>query len=158
MKDFPHHYIVTAAGTANEDVELTAEQLPRLASASPAEFGGPGNRWSPETLLVGAVADCFVLTFRAVAAASKLTWTSLTCRVSGTLDRTERAAQFTNFEIHPHLEVAAGIDLDRAQRALEKAEQNCLISNSLKGAIQLKAEISVAERVGAEMDGRALVQ
>jgi peroxiredoxin-like protein len=158
MKDFPHHYIVAAAGTANGDVVLTAEQLPRLASASPAEFGGPGNRWSPETLLVGAVADCFVLTFRAVAAASKLTWTSLTCRVSGTLDRIERAAQFTNFEIHPHLEVPAGIDLDRAQRALEKAEQNCLISNSLKGAIQLKAEISVAERVGAEMNGRTLVQ
>ena len=158
MKDFPHHYIVTAAGTANEDVELTAEQLPRLASASPAEFGGPGNRWSPETLLVGAVADCFVLTFRAVAAASKLTWTSLTCRVSGTLDRIERATQFTKFEIHHHLEVPAGIDLDRAQRALEKAEQNCLISNSLKGAIHLKAELSVAERVGAEMDGLALVQ
>lgn len=148
MRDFPHHYIVAAAGVPAGDVQLTAEALPRLATASPAEFGGPGDRWSPETLLVGAVADCFVLTFRGVAAASKLSWTSLTCRVSGTLDRIERATQFTNFEIDAHLEVPAGVDRDRAQRALEKAERNCLITNSLKGTIHLNGEVSVAEPVG----------
>jgi len=87
MEEFPHHYTVAASGAVGGDVELTAERVPGLRSASPAEFGGPGDRWSPETLLVGAVADCFILTFRAVARASKLAWTSLQCDASDRLYR-----------------------------------------------------------------------
>jgi organic hydroperoxide reductase OsmC/OhrA len=37
----------------------------------------PGNAWSPETSLVAAVADCFILTFRGVAQAAKFPWESL---------------------------------------------------------------------------------
>jgi hypothetical protein len=49
-------------------VALTAKRPTTLQSAAPAEFDGPGNRWSPETLLVGAVPDCFILTLSAEAA------------------------------------------------------------------------------------------
>jgi hypothetical protein len=56
MQALPHRYRVKGAGRVTGDVELTAERLTVLQSASPAEFDGPGNRWSPETLLVGAVA------------------------------------------------------------------------------------------------------
>src|SRR6185437_15854167 len=59
MQPFPHRYEVSARASAEGDVTLESYQLPALKSASPAEFGGPGDRWSPETLLVGAVADCF---------------------------------------------------------------------------------------------------
>lgn len=149
MQDFPHHYAVTAAASGQGDVELTADRLPTLGSASPAEFDGPGDRWSPETFLVGAVADCFILTFRAVARASRLPWTSLQCHVTGTLDRVDRVTQFTGFEMLAHLEVPAGTDPDQARRALEKAEHNCLISSSLKGAVHLVPEVDVAaEPVG----------
>jgi organic hydroperoxide reductase OsmC/OhrA len=111
--------------------------------ASPAEFGGPGDCWSPETLLVGAVGDCVILTFRAVARASKLPWISLHCDVTGTLDRIERTTQFTSFDVLAHLEVPAGTDPEQARRALEKAERTCLISNSLKGTIHLIPDIVV---------------
>ncbi|WP_410959978.1 OsmC family protein, partial [Salmonella sp. SAL4434] len=75
MQAFPHRYRVKGSGSVTGDVELIAAGLPPLRSESPAEFDGPGDRWSPETLLVGAVADCFLLTFRAIARASKLSWT-----------------------------------------------------------------------------------
>ena len=39
------------------------------------------------TLLIAAVADCFILTFRAVARASRFEWISLGCTVDGVLDR-----------------------------------------------------------------------
>lgn len=86
MEAFPHRYRVKVSGQVTGDVELTSDGLAALRSASPAQFDGPGGRWSPETLLVGAVADCFVLTFRAIARASKLSWLSLDCDVMGTLD------------------------------------------------------------------------
>lgn len=145
MHDFPHHYQVTASSTNREDdVTLEAAGLPAIRSASPAEFDGPGDRWSPETLLVGAVADCFILTFRAVAQASKLSWISLTCEVDGTLDRVERTMQFTRFDLRAHLEVPAGSSAEAAQRALQKSEQACLITNSLKAATHLESTVSVA--------------
>jgi peroxiredoxin-like protein len=145
MQAFPHRYSVKGSGRAGGDVELTAERLAALPSASPAEFGGPGDRWSPETLLVGAVADCFILTFRAIAAASKLSWISLDCDVTGTLDRVNNVAQFTGFDMTAHLVVPAGENADRARRALDKAERNCLISSSLKGSVALNAVVEIAE-------------
>ena len=55
MQALPHRYLVKGTGGITGDVELTAERLTVLRSASPAEFDGPGDRWSPETLLVGAL-------------------------------------------------------------------------------------------------------
>jgi organic hydroperoxide reductase OsmC/OhrA len=151
MQEFPHHYAVAASGRTEGDVLLRADRLPGLPSASPAEFDGPGDCWSPETLLAGAVGDCLILTFRAVARASKLSWTSLRCDVTATLDRIDGVTQFTRFDVVAHLNVPAGTNEDLARRALEKAERNCLISNSLKGAIHLVPEIEVAGREVGEL-------
>jgi organic hydroperoxide reductase OsmC/OhrA len=141
MKPFPHEYAVTVDGLPDGEVRLRAERLPILTSASPAEFGGPGDRWSPETLLVGAIGDCFILTFRAVARALELPWAALQCDVSGTLDRLDRAAQFTQIRIRASLVVPEGTSEDLARRALEKAERGCLVSNSLKASRQLETVI-----------------
>jgi organic hydroperoxide reductase OsmC/OhrA len=145
MQDLPHHYFVSAEGTPDGDVALDAPRVSRLRSASPAEFGGPGDRWSPETFLVGAVADCFVLTFRAVARASRLPWSSLRCEAIGTLDRVDSGMQFTQLTLQASLSVPAGVDPYQARRALDKAEQNCLVSNSLKATIHLEVDVAVAD-------------
>ena len=70
-----------------------------------------------------------------------MSWTSLACEVEGTLDRVERAAQFTRFDIRAHLTVPEGVDRERADRALHKAESACLITNSLKAACELTTTI-----------------
>ncbi len=145
MQDFPHRYRVVAAGNPEGDVNVSASGLQVIATAPPAEFGGPGNRWSPESLLVAAVADCFVLSFRAVATASKLPWISLDCEVEGTLDRIERTTKFTQFEVRASLSVHAGTAEAAARRALERAEAICLVSNSLSGETHLKAEVVTVE-------------
>ena len=145
MQAFPHRYRVKGAGGVTGDVELTADRLPMLPSASPIEFDGPGDRWSPETLLVGAVADCFILTFRAVAKASRVSWISLDCEVTGTLERVDHVTQFTRFDIAARLVVPAGENADQARRALEKSERTCLVSSSLKGSIGLDASVDVGD-------------
>jgi peroxiredoxin-like protein len=144
MQEFPHRYAVAAAASVEGDVTLDGDRLPRLNSAPPMEFGGPGDRWSPETLLVAAAADCFVLSFRAIARFSKLPWLSLTCDVEGTLDRVERVIQFTGFRLRVRLRVPAGTNEEQARRLLAKAEQSCLVMNSLKGEAHLEADVEVA--------------
>lgn len=132
MQSFPHHYSVLASAATQGDVTLAGDRLPVIPSAPPTEFGGPGDRWSPETLFVAAVADCFVLTFRGIAGVSRFPWVSLECNVTGTVDRVDRVTQFTALEVRARLRVPAGAKEDQARRLLVKAEETCLVTNSLK--------------------------
>lgn len=143
MQPFPHLYTASAHGAPDADVTLTSAGLPAMRTAPPAEFGGPGDRWSPETLFVAAIADCFILTFRAIASVSKLPWTSLTCEVGGTVDRIERVTQFTAFQVRAYLRVPPGTNEELAQRTLARAEQTCLVTASLKATPHLEATVEV---------------
>ncbi len=141
MQPFPHRYTVTTSATAVGDIELTTPHVESLRTATPTEFDGPGDRWSPETLLTAAVVDCFALTFRGIARNSKLPWTTLRCDITGTLDRVERVAQFTDFDLKVHLLVPELANQEQARRILEKAEANCLIANSLKGPVHVTLDV-----------------
>jgi len=141
MQKLPHHYQVSARATAEGTVTLHGEDLPALETAPPREFGGPGGYWSPEALLVGAVTDCFILTFRAIARASKLEWHEINCSVEGTLEHVNSVTRFTELTITAQLTVPAAVDMDKATNLLEKAETNCLVSNSLNSVIHLKTSV-----------------
>ena len=143
MQAFPHHYKVQANAGADGNVVLSGADKVSMESAPPAEFDGPGDLWSPEDLLVASVADCFILSFRAISQMSKLPWESLECRVEGTLDRVERLTQFTEFKMFAKLTIGNEEDKAKAERLLQKAEDTCLISNSLKAVPDLETEVVV---------------
>ena len=144
MHPYPHQYTVSATGGPAGSVAVNATGLPEIETAPPVQFDGPGGTWSPETLLCASVADCFILTFRALAKASKLEWTGLACHVEGKLERVEGVTRFTGFTTHARLEVAQGADAGTAKTLLDKAERKCLITNSLTGTQTLEAEVVVA--------------
>lgn len=141
MQKLPHRYVVAANANPSHDVTVEGRRLPPLLTATPAEFGGPGDRWSPETLLVASVADCFALTFRAVASASKLPWVSLRCEVEGDLGRGDHGMRFSAFRIRAELRVPEGTDPAEARRLLVRAEQACLVTNSLKAETVLNPDV-----------------
>jgi organic hydroperoxide reductase OsmC/OhrA len=144
MESYPHHYTVQARAEAEGSVGLDSEGLPSLSTAAPPQYGGPGGQWAPETLFVAAVADCFILTFRAVATASKLAWHDLECDAEGSVDRGEDGIQFTQLKLRARLSLPGGGDAERAKRLLEKAKKACLVTNSLKCEPSLTAEVGFA--------------
>jgi organic hydroperoxide reductase OsmC/OhrA len=143
MKAYPHIYHVAAKAAPEGEVLLSSAGLEELHSSPPAEFDGPGDRWSPETLLTAAIIDCFILTFRAIARAGKLPWISLDCDIEGTLERDQGVSRFTGFRINARLGVPAGTDVEAAERAMHKAEAGCLISNSLAAHPELTATVAI---------------
>jgi organic hydroperoxide reductase OsmC/OhrA len=145
MHPYPHSYVASASGAATGSVSVSSPQLPELETAPPPQFDGPGGLWSPETLLCASLADCFILTFRAVARAARFEWLRLECRVEGVLERVEPVSQFTRYTTSAALTVPAATDTARARDLLERAEHGCLIANSLRGARFLNAHILVAE-------------
>ncbi len=143
MQDLPHHYQATALASADSHVALKSGNMPEISTAAPAEFGGPGDLWSPEHLLVGTVANCFILTFRAIARNSRLEWIHLECSPVGVLERIEKITRFTKFTVNAKLTVPAGTDAEKALRLLQKAEAGCLITRSLQADVHLVADIIV---------------
>ena len=120
MQEFPHHYAAAASAKSESNVRLDSPGLESLESAGPAEFGGPGDQWSPETLLVAAVADCFILSFRAIARASRMDWQALSVDVVGELDKVGRKTQFVSFQLRARLEVPEGVRAEKAKKLHEK--------------------------------------
>lgn len=141
MQAYPHIYRVEGTTAHEGAVTLTSAGLEALKSWPPAEFGGPGDAWSPETLLVGAIADCFLLSFRAIARAGGLAWTSVRCSVDAKLDRVDGVTRFTHYTVNADLHVPSGTDEEAAQKALHKAKKSCLISNSLIAEGEINAVV-----------------
>jgi len=141
MQPYPHVYSAAAHGTPAGPVPLQSSDLPSIATAPPPQFGGPDGIWSPETLLTGAIADCFVFTFRAVARAASLEWEQLDCNVEATLEKVDGVTRFTRYRTHARLSIGAGVDAAKAHRLLERSEQACLIANSLNGVRTLDVEV-----------------
>jgi peroxiredoxin-like protein len=143
MKPLPHRYEVRITGGPLGRATLASPGVPDLATAAPADFDGPGDVWSPEQLLLAAVEACFLLTFRAIALASRIEFTSLAVDGHGIVDRADGGVRFTEIVLSPRLALPAGTDATRVWRALEKAEKSCLVSASLATPIRLEPEIAV---------------
>ncbi len=142
MQQLPHHYTVRAEGRPAGTITTRVDGLETLEVAAPKQFDGPGDKWSPEDMLVACAADCLILTFRAIATASKLDWVSLTCDAKGTLDSVERVTRFTDLHLTATLEIAPDESPEKAAKLLEKAEQVCLVTNSLSSRIHLSVHIA----------------
>jgi peroxiredoxin-like protein len=140
MKPLPHRYEVRLTTGRVGHTTLSSGGVPALQAAPPLEFDGPGDAWSPEQLLLAAVDACFALTFRAIAAASKIEFTSLAVDAEGRVDREDGRLRFTEIVLRPRVTLPAGEDPVRVRRALEKAERGCLVSASLGIPIRLEPE------------------
>jgi len=81
-------------------------------------------------------------TFIAIAELSKLGVVSFTSTAVGKLEKPEgQGYRITEIVLRPKLVIRFESDAERAQRILEKAERNCLISNSITTDVTLEPEI-----------------
>ena len=137
MQSLPHQYNVTANGKSDDSLTISIDNLADLLIAAPIQFGGPGDKYSPEDLFMASISSCFVLSFRAIARASKLNWLSIQCHSQGTLDRVDGKNKFTKVITEVKLVIAEGESIEAAERLLHKADKTCLVANSLNGEMVL---------------------
>ncbi len=145
MKSFPHQYAVSATGEVSGAVITNSRSCPSLLIAEPKEFNGTGEHWSPEQLFTAMVADCLILTFRAIAEASGFQWIELACKSEGVLDRVEGINRFTHIEVNATLRLANGANEQKGLRLLTKAENQCLIKNSITAQTSFTNTICVMD-------------
>jgi peroxiredoxin-like protein len=125
-----------------KDLKLGANKLPLIEAGAPPEFKGRETNWSPEHLFVASFQCCYLLTLLAVAEFSKIKIVSLSSTAMGRLEKVEGSTyQITEIKVKPIIVLAAANDLARMPRILDKAKENCFVSNSIKSKIIVEPEL-----------------
>jgi peroxiredoxin-like protein len=141
-----HEYRVHAFGAGGRNGVVSAEGvLSSISFSAPPEFLGEPGRWTPEHLLVAAVASCFVSTFSGMAEKSRLEFASFNMDAEGVLGNEDGIWRFTEIKLRPVVAILNEVDRDRIIRLLGKAEKSCLIARSLQCKVVLFPAVRIPE-------------
>ena len=139
----PHLYNVDISWTKERHGEMSSPELSTVIEiATPPQFpNGVEGIWSPEHLFTSAVASCLMTTFLSIAENSKLEFTAFSCKSHGKLEQIEGKFLMTEVILEPTVTIANESDREKADRVLQKSEQHCLISNSIKSKVTMNTNI-----------------
>ena len=140
-----HRYDVSLNWTEGRKGTLQSPVLNEtIEVATPPEFdGGIEGVWSPEHLFTASVSSCFMTTFLAIAGYSKLSFEALTVKATGKMEKVEGKFMMSEIILEPELVISEEKDTDKAIRIMEKAENACLITRSIKTSIVLEPNVLV---------------
>jgi organic hydroperoxide reductase OsmC/OhrA len=110
---------------------------------SPPAFGGLEGRWTPEDLLLGAVASCYTTTFQTLAEYSKFEYTDLQVETEAVLSKRKKGYGIAEIAIRPRLTISSEPLRRRALDLLDKTETLCLVSRALAVALIFEPKIEV---------------
>ena len=137
-------YHVSAWWTSGKGGIARSQQAPTVIHfTAPVSFGGDPGRWTPEELMLAALASCFTTTFQAIATYSKLPYSDLEVSVDGQIEKTASGFQFTGITIKPRLTIADETLRPLAERVLHKSETLCLVGRALSIPKTFTAEVLV---------------
>ncbi|HET6371498.1 MAG TPA: OsmC family protein [Nitrospiria bacterium] len=114
---------------------------PDVEVATPPEFKGHAGIWSPEDLFVASANICLMTTFLSFAERAGLSFTAFESEAEGLLELVDGKFVFTSIVLKPRITLKPGEDAGKAKGLIEKAEANCLISNSMKAKVTLEPNI-----------------
>ena|SRR5208282_3326613 len=112
---------------------------------SPPAFGGLEGRWTPEDLLLCAVASCYTTTFRALADNSKLAYTDLQVEVESAIGKAGTGYAFGEVLIRAYLMIPQEEERAQAIKLLYKAKDLCLVSRALSLEQKFEPRVQMGE-------------
>jgi organic hydroperoxide reductase OsmC/OhrA len=114
-----------------------------VLSSDPA-FLGDARLANPEVLLLAAASSCQLLSFLAIAARSRIDVLAYSDEAEAVMPEDVRPMRIARIVLRPRIVVAEGTPVERVERIVHKAHDECFIANSLNSEMELEAEIQVA--------------
>ena len=111
--------------------------------STPPEFKGHEGLWTPEDLFVASVNVCIKTTFLHYAQKNNFEFLSYKSDAEGILERVENKFMFSEIKVLPKIVVTSSDKIEKAKELIKLAEENCLISNSIKSKVTVEPEISI---------------
>ena len=145
MENERKHHVVAwwtsgPAGIAKSDSAPNA-----IHFTAPPEFGGLEGRWTPEDLLMTALASCFTTTFHAIAGCSNFEYTDLAVEAEGTVGKTDNGYCFSEIVIRPSLTIPNEEQRGWAISLLDKAKVLCSVSLALATTQKFEARVDICK-------------
>ncbi|MFZ0772436.1 MAG: OsmC family protein [Candidatus Sulfotelmatobacter sp.] len=145
-----HKYRIVAWWTSGQTGLAKSDSAPNaIHFAAPPQFGGLEGRWTPEDLLMSAVASCFTTTFHAIAGNSKFEYNDLEVEAEGIVRKTGSGYSFSEIVLRPNLTISNEDSRERAVTLLEKARELCLVSRALATPPNFETKIRISRQTPA---------
>jgi organic hydroperoxide reductase OsmC/OhrA len=110
---------------------LSTEGAPDIVGSSDTVFRGDADRWNPEEMLIGALAQCHLLSYLHVAASHGVVVTAYRDEAVGTMEQTRNGGgHFTSVTLKPVVTISSD-DADLALRLHAEASTKCFIAASM---------------------------
>ncbi|HXH35493.1 MAG TPA: OsmC family protein [Plantibacter sp.] len=113
-----------------------------IALSADAAFHGDPALPNPEQLVVAAASSCQLLSFLAVAALGGVEVLTYRDDAAGEMPSDMRPLRLIRIVLRPHIAVA-GSTIDRVERLVRKAHEQCYIANSLSTEVLVEPVIEV---------------
>jgi len=148
-----HKYHVVAWWTSGQTGIAKSDSAPNaIHFTAPPQFGGLEGRWTPEDLLMTALASCFTTTFHAIAERSKFEYTDLAVEAEGTVRKTDTGYGFSEIVVRPSLTIPNEEQRERAISLLHKAKALCLVSRALVTAQKFEVRVEIGKHLHESND------
>ena len=139
-----HAYRVAAWWTSGSTGLAKSDSAPNaIHFTAPTEFGGLEGRWTPEELLLAAVAGCYTTTLQVIAGMAQFNFIDLQVEASGTVRKTESGYTFTQIVVRPNLKIRSVEERERALELLKRAEKLCLVSRAIGTTIKFEPQLEI---------------
>ena len=141
-----HFYRVAAWWASGRTGLAKSDSAPNaIHFTAPTEFGGLEGRWTPEELLLAAIASCYTTTVHAIADAARFDFADLQVEASGTVRKAESGYNFSEIIVQPNLKIASVVDRECALSLLRRAEKLCLVSRAVGTTLKFEPRIEVTK-------------
>ncbi|MEQ1875819.1 MAG: OsmC family protein [Bdellovibrionia bacterium] len=136
-----HEYLVKLNWVGDRNGIVHVDGKPSIKVEPPIGFGGGTENWSPEDLLLAALASCMMATFFSLAKAASLEVQAYDGVAQGALEKTKHGYGWQNLSLEVKVEVDPK-DEEKTAGLVFKAKRNCIIANALKPEVQLTAIVN----------------
>ncbi len=127
--------------TEGKKGEANCDGKPGLEVATPPEFGGPEDIWTPEDLLTSAVESCIMASSLFFLDRGKVSFRSYKSKAAGHLEKGPIGLVFSRIAVEVTLELEDPSQADAAHKAVVQAEKTCPLSNSLSCPVELSINV-----------------
>lgn len=145
----PYPIVVTWQGGRDGNGTLEAVNSGTKGTlAVPTEFMGPGGATNPEELLTSAVTGCYSITLGIITANRKLPVVNIRTEAVGTVEQNGASFVYTKVLIKPTITLssdATDVQVEQATDLAHKADAYCIVTNAIRGKVEVSIEPSVVK-------------
>jgi len=136
-----HSFTTTLEWTGERAWTAQTSSCHDIQGGPPVVFGGSGDRWSPEDLMLASVNTCHLSSFIGYAKRKGFEFVSYTSEIEGLLEFVDTTFRFTKMVIRPRLVVKSESDIETAKQHLSRAHDLCFMGHSVIAEVTMEPEV-----------------